>query len=81
MFTENLRFDVGGRDVEFSPEMHPKAQTIEQSACAENAIMLGEFTGQIGKRIGRISHDKQHGIPCRRDDLRDNVAINLGILV
>jgi hypothetical protein len=81
VFTENLRFDTRGRYLEFSPQMHPKAQTVEQCACAENAIMPGDFAGQIGKRIRRIRYDKQHGIPRRLDYPRNDLAINLGILV
>ncbi len=81
VFTENLRFDTRGRYLEFSPQMHPEAQTVEQCACAENAIMPGELAGQIGKRIRRVRYDKQHGIPRRLAYLRNNLAIDLGILV
>ena len=28
VFTENLRFDIGGSYLEFSPEMRPKAQAV-----------------------------------------------------
>jgi hypothetical protein len=61
--------------------MHPKAQTVEQRAGAENAIMTGEFACQIGKRIRRVGYDKQHGVRRRLVDRRNDLAINLGILV
>ena len=81
MFTENLRFDIRRSYLEFSSQMHPKAQTIEQCACAENAVMSGEFARQKGKRIWRVGYDEQHCIRRRGGDPRNNLAINLGILV
>ncbi len=81
MLTENLRFDIRGSDLELAPQMHPKAHTIEQCAGAENAIMPGEFAGQIGERIRRVGYDKQHGIARRLVYQRNDLAINLVILV
>ena len=81
MLTENLRFYINGSDLELSPQMHPKPQTVEQCAGAENAIMPGEFAGQIGERIRRVGDDKQYGIPRRRVYQRNHLAIYLGVLV
>ena len=81
MFTENLRFDVRRSDLEFSGQMHAKAQAVEQGAGAENAVMAGELAGQKGERIGRVGDDEQHGIRCGRGNPGDYVTIDLGILV
>jgi hypothetical protein len=61
--------------------MHPKAPAIEQCTCAENAIVPGEFACQEGKRIRRVGYDEQHGIRRRRGYQRNNLAINLCVLV
>jgi len=43
--------------------------------------MPGEFARQIGKRIRRVGYDEQHGSRRRGVDPRNNLAIDLGILV
>ena len=43
--------------------------------------MPGEFARQKGERIRRIGYDEQHGIWRSRCYLRNNLTINLGILV
>src|ERR1700742_5179343 len=81
MFTENPRFDICRSDLEFSCQVHPKAPTVEKCACAENAIMPGEFARQKRQRIRWIGYDEQHGIWRRRCYQRNNLTINLGIPV
>ena len=66
VFTENPRFDICRSYLEFSCQVHPKAQTVEKCTCAENTIMAGESARQKSERIRRIGYDEQPGIWRRR---------------
>src|ERR1700677_1499055 len=81
MLAEYLCLDIYRRNIKPTAQMHPKAQSVEKGAGAENAIMPGQMTRQIGERIGRIGHDKQHSIRSCGDDPRHYVAVDRNILV
>jgi hypothetical protein len=53
--TKNPRFDIGRSYIEFSPQMHPKAQTVEECAGTENAFMPDEFARQKAWTVGACS--------------------------
>ena len=59
--------------------MEAEPQRVEQRAGAQHAIVTGELTREIGERIGRIRDGDDHGIGCRFDDLRDDVAVYAGV--
>jgi hypothetical protein len=56
MVADNLRLHICRIDAEVRSKVHAKPQTVEKRAGAEHAIMTGDASGNIGKRIGRISH-------------------------
>src|ERR1700728_2715708 len=62
-------------------EMNAKAQTVEECARAQYAIVAGGLARDIGKRVWRGGDRNKHRFRGGTHDLRDNSAIDRGILI
>src|SRR3984957_16625817 len=78
---DHLRLDAGGITAEMFAEMHAKAQAVEIGSRAQYAIVPGCLARNVGERIGRIGDRDQHRLRSGANDLRDDVAIDGGVLV
>ena len=61
-------------------EMHTEPQTVEKGAGAEYAIMGGDHSRNIGKRIGRIGDGDKHCLRSGAHDFWNHVAIDRSVL-
>ena len=61
--------------------MRLEAQAVEPRAGTEDAVVLRDDPREIRQRVGRICGYEEHRIWCGRDDLRDHVAVDFGVLV
>jgi hypothetical protein len=58
-----------------------EAEAVEPGAGAEDGVVAGEGAGQVGKRIRGIGDGHQNRIGGGTDDLRHDVAVDLGIFL
>jgi len=63
-----LRFDIGRSYLELSPQMHPKAQTVEECTGTETTFMPDEFARQKGLDRG--------GMLVRRQVVNKNLNVS-----
>ncbi|MGY3505189.1 hypothetical protein ACVWYJ_005808 [Bradyrhizobium sp. USDA 4471] len=76
MFSDHLRLNLVGIEVEMLCQMHAEAQAVEEGAGAQHAIMPRADARDIGERIGRIGHDQDDRVWRRPHDAGNDFAID-----
>jgi hypothetical protein len=76
MVANDLRLDIDRINTKVGAEVHTKPQTVEKGAGAEHAIMAGDLSRNVGKRIGRIGDGDKYCLRSSAHNFWNYIAID-----